>query len=128
MSVNVSISIIHNKPANALCIHSLVYSFYTSTESMKGYIFTSVCWCVCVCLSVCLCPFVNKMPIKSIHRFWRGLRKIVAYCSHSNSIEIDISLLKLKFVSEFDKIRMGDDVIVTSFKFSANYCPYFKFY
>ena len=33
-----------------------------------------------------------------------------------------------RFVFEFDKIQMGDDVIVTSFKFSANNCPYFKFY
>ena len=33
-----------------------------------------------------------------------------------------------RFVFEFDKILMGDDVIVTSFKFSANNCPYFKFY
>ena len=33
-----------------------------------------------------------------------------------------------RFVFEFDKIRMGDNVIVTSFKFSANNCLYFKFY
>ena len=33
-----------------------------------------------------------------------------------------------RFVFEFDKIWMGDDVIVTSFKFSANNCPYLKFY
>ena len=31
------------------------------------------------------------------------------------------------FVFEFDKIRMGYDVIVTSFKSSVKNCPYFKF-
>ena len=29
-------------------------SFYTSSKSWRGYIFTAVCLCVCVCLSVCL--------------------------------------------------------------------------
>ena len=32
------------------------------------------------------------------------------------------------FVFEFDKIKMGDDVSVTSFKFPANNCLYFKCY
>ena len=31
-----------------------------------------------------------------------------------------------RFVFEFDKIRMGDDVIVTSFKLYPNNCPYFN--
>ena len=29
-----------------------------------------------------------------------------------------------RFVFEFDKVRMDDDVIVTSFNFSANNCPH----
>ena len=39
----------------------LIFRFYNSTKSWRGYIFTSVCLCVCVCvclfvcLSVCLC-------------------------------------------------------------------------
>ena len=33
-----------------------------------------------------------------------------------------------RFVFEFHKIQMGDDVIMTSFKFSANNYPYFKIY
>ena len=33
-----------------------------------------------------------------------------------------------RFVYEFDKIRMDDVVIGMSFNFSANNCPYFKFY
>ena len=32
-----------------------ICSYYTSTKSWRGYIFTSVCLCVCVCVSVCLC-------------------------------------------------------------------------
>ena len=31
-------------------------------------------------------------------------------------------------VLKFHKNRMGDDIIVTSFKFSPNNCPYLKFY
>ena len=33
-----------------------------------------------------------------------------------------------RFVFKFHKIRMGDDVTMTSFKFSANNCPYLTFY
>ena len=33
-----------------------------------------------------------------------------------------------RFAFEFHKYRMGDDVIVTYFKFSPNNCPYFKLY
>ena len=33
-----------------------------------------------------------------------------------------------RFVFKFHKIRIGDDVIMTSFKFSPNNCPYLKFY
>ena len=33
-----------------------------------------------------------------------------------------------RFVFKFHEIRMGDDVIMTSFKFSPNNCPYLKFY
>ena len=33
-------------------------SFYTSTKSWRGYIFTAVC--LCVCLSVCLCVRLNS--------------------------------------------------------------------
>ena len=32
------------------------------------------------------------------------------------------------FVFKFHKIRIGDDVIMTSFKVSSNNCPYLKFY
>ena len=42
----------------------------------------------CLSLCVCVCLFVNKMPIEPLHRFWRGLRQISAYCSCSNPIEI----------------------------------------
>ena len=33
-----------------------------------------------------------------------------------------------RFVFKFHKIRMRDDVIMTSFKFSPNNCPYLQFY
>ena len=33
-----------------------------------------------------------------------------------------------RFVFKFHKIRMGDDVIMMSFKFSPNSYPYLKFY
>ena len=33
-----------------------------------------------------------------------------------------------RFVFEFHKNQMGDDVSVKSYKFSPNKCPYFKFY
>ena len=33
-----------------------------------------------------------------------------------------------RFVYKFHKIRMGDDIIMTSFKFSPNNCPYLEFY
>ena len=33
-----------------------------------------------------------------------------------------------RFVFKFHEIRMGYDVIMTSFKFSPNNCPYLKFY
>ena len=57
---------------------------YISTKSWRGYIFTSVCLsvcvyvCMCVCVWVCVCPFLNKMPIEPLHRFWHGFRKMVA--------------------------------------------------
>ena len=28
--------------------------FYTSTKSLRGYIFTAVCLCVCLCVCVCV--------------------------------------------------------------------------
>ena len=31
-------------------------SFYTSTKSWRGYIFTAVCLCVCLSVCVCVCP------------------------------------------------------------------------
>ena len=44
---------------NLFNLYSLLfaYTYYTSTKSWRGYIFTAVCLCVCVCvcLSVCLC-------------------------------------------------------------------------
>ena len=33
-----------------------------------------------------------------------------------------------RFVYKFHKNRMGNDIIVTSFKSSPNNCPHFKFY
>ena len=43
------------------------------------------------------------------------------------SLSLSLRYALGRFVFEFDKIRMGD-VIVTSFRFSANNFPYFKFY
>ena len=60
-------------------------NFYTSTKSWRGYIFTSVCLCVCVSVSGFL---VNKIPAERMHRFGRGFRKMVAYNTGSNPIEI----------------------------------------
>ena len=53
--------------------------------------------------------------------------------------DFDDTLIKMKFgmllrytlsrfVFTFHKIRMVDDVNMTSFKFSTNNCPYLKFY
>ena len=43
-------------------------------------------------------------------------------------IKFDMSLRSIytfgRFVFEFNKIQIGDDVIMTSFKFSPNNCPY----
>ena len=36
---------------------SMMMTFYTSTKSWRGYIFTTVC--LCVCLSVCVCVCVR---------------------------------------------------------------------
>ena len=52
-----------------------------------------------LCMSALLCP----INIKFILSLWYALGI---------------------FMFEFDKIWMGDDVIVTSFKFSVNNCPY----
>ena len=48
--------------------------------------------------------------------------------SDQNEIQMSLRYALNRFVFEFDKIRMGDDVIVTSSKFSVNNCPDFKFY
>ena len=71
---------------------------YTSTKSWRGYIFTSVCLCVCVCVCVCVSVclsvcvsgsfLVNKIPAERMHRFGRGFRLMVAYCTGSNPIKI----------------------------------------
>ena len=95
----------------------------------------SVCVCVCLCVCVCVCPFVNKMPIEPLHRFflynslitsllWISALLCRIIMKFSSSLRYALG----RFVFEFDKIWMGDDVIVTSFKFSANNCPYFKFH
>ena len=58
-----------------VCVCVCVCVFLHLHEIVEGlyfYFSLSVCVCVCVCLSVC--PFVNKMPAKPLHRFWRGLR------------------------------------------------------
>ena len=49
------------------------FRFYTSTKSWRGYVFTSVC--LCVCLSVCVSGsfLVKKIPAERINRFGRGL-------------------------------------------------------
>ena len=51
-------------------------SFYTSTKSWRGYIFTSVCVCVClsVCMSVCPAFLVNIIPPKRMYWFGRSFR------------------------------------------------------
>ena len=56
-----------------------------------------------LCISALLCPIKIKfgMPL----RFALG-----------------------RFVFEFHKNQTDDDVIVTSYKFSPNICPYLKFY
>ena len=46
--------------------------------------------------------------------------------SNQNEIHLDMPLKIDRFVFELYKIWVGDDVIVTSFKFSANNCPYFQ--
>ena len=45
-------------------------NFYTSTKSWRGYIFTSVCLCVCECALR-----VNKIPAEWENRFGRGFAK-----------------------------------------------------
>ena len=47
---------------------------YTSTQSWKGYTFTSVCLSVCLCVCVCESVSVNKIPAERMHRFGRGFR------------------------------------------------------
>ena len=37
---------------------SILLSNYTSTKSWRGYIFTSVCLCVCMCVFMCVCVCV----------------------------------------------------------------------
>ena len=43
-----------------------------------------------------------------------------------NEIRFGYTLGRIVF--QFHKIWMGDDVIMTSFKFSSNNCPYVKFH
>ena len=59
---------------------------YTSMKSWRGYIFTTVC--LCVCLSVCPAILVNKIPAERMHRFGHGFRQMVAYETGSNFVEI----------------------------------------
>ena len=72
----------------------LINSIFTPPRNRGGVIFSlqfvCLCVCVCVCMCVCLsvCPFVNKMPIKPLHRFRRGYRQMVAYITGSDPIEI----------------------------------------
>ena len=72
--------------------------FYTSTKSLRVYIFTAVCLCVClcVCLSICLTLLVNKIQAKRILRFGRIFRKMVANGTSSYPIEIGDLWTKVK--------------------------------
>ena len=56
-----------------------------------------------LCISVLLCTIKMKFGLSLWYTFGR-------------------------FVFKFHKVRMGDDVIMTSFKFSPNNFPYLKFY
>ena len=47
------------------------FLFFTSTKSWRGYIFTSVCLCVCECVG---CFLVNKISAERMNRFGRGFR------------------------------------------------------
>ena len=47
-------------------------AIFTPPRNRGGVIFLLQFVCLCVC--VCVCPFVKKMPIEPLHRFWRGLR------------------------------------------------------
>ena len=39
---------------------NLITTFYTSTKSWRGYIFTAVCLCVCLCVCVSVCPILCR--------------------------------------------------------------------
>ena len=58
---------------NKIDVTSVSGTIVTPPRNRGGVIFLLqfVCLCVCVCLSVC--PFVNKMPIEPLHRFWCSL-------------------------------------------------------
>ena len=49
-------------------------------------------------------------------------------CSIIMKFDLSLRYTIGQFLLKFHKHRMGDDVIVTSFKFSPNNCPYLKFY
>ena len=53
-------------------IRLLLFDYYTTTKSWRGYIFIAVCLCVCVCVRVCLS--VNKIQAELMHQFGRGFR------------------------------------------------------
>ena len=57
-------------------IKTICAPIFTPPRSRGGVIFSLqfVCLCVCVCVCLSVCPFVNKMLIEPLHRFWCGLR------------------------------------------------------
>ena len=87
------------------------------------FVCVCVCVCMCVCVRLCVCVSVcpallaNKIPAERMHRFERGFTKWLLPA---------LARTQLKLVTLGN--RMGDDVIVTSFKFSPNNCTYLKFY
>ena len=60
------------------------------------------------------------------------LTSLLCISAHLCSIKMKFDMLLRytlgRFVFKFHKIPMGDDVIMTSFKFSQNNCPYLIFY
>ena len=83
--------------------------FYTSTKSWRGYnlyFHSSLSVCVSVCVSGSF--LVDKIPAERVHRFGRGFRYMVAYCTGSDPIEFGDLGSKVK-VTVTENVSKNDE-------------------
>ena len=72
---------------------------------------------------------VTQYPLFLQNSLLTSVLYITAHlCSIKLNFDMPLKYALSRYVVEFHKNQMGDDVIVTSFKFPPYKCPYFKYY